>query len=43
VRAEYIRQWGDGHPGDVVGVQRTFDLFPAVSIGSLTAGYSVQF
>jgi hypothetical protein len=43
VRAEYIRQWGDGHPADVVGVQRTFDLFPAVSIGSLTAGYSVQF
>jgi len=43
LRAEYIRQWGDGHPADAVGVQRTFDLFPSLSIGSLTAGYSIQF
>jgi len=42
-RAEYIRQWGSGHPEDVVGIQRTFDVFPGVNIGSLLVGYSVQF
>lgn len=42
-RAEYIRQWGKGHPADALGVQRTFDLFPGVNIGSLLVGYSVQF
>jgi hypothetical protein len=43
VRAEYIGQFGNGHPADAVGVQRQFDLFPAVHIGSLLAGYSVEF
>ncbi len=43
VRAEYIRQFGDGHPADAVGVQRGFDLFPAVDIGSLLVGYSIEF
>jgi hypothetical protein len=41
IRAEYIRQFGKGHPSNVVGVQRDFDLFPAVSIGSLVVAYSV--
>jgi hypothetical protein len=43
VRAEYMRQWGNGHPPDAVGVQRDIDLFPALDIGSLIVGYSVQF
>lgn len=43
VRAEYLRQWGDGHPKGAVGNQRQFDLFPPVSIGSLLIGYSVGF
>ena len=43
VRAEYMRWWGDGSPATAVGVQRTLDLFPAVNIGSLVVGYSVQF
>lgn len=43
VRAEYIGQFGDGHPADAVGVQRQFDLFPTVHIGSLLVGYSVEF
>jgi hypothetical protein len=43
VRAEYIGQFGNGHPADAVGIQRGFDLFPTVSIGSLLAGYSVEF
>jgi len=42
VRAEYLVQWGDGHPQDAVGIQREFDLMPAVSIGSLTVSYSVS-
>jgi hypothetical protein len=43
VRAEYLRQFGNGHPGDAVGIQRQFDLFPTVNIGSLLVGYSVEF
>lgn len=43
VRAEYIRQFGDGHPRDAIGVQRQFDLFPTVGIGSLLVGYSIEF
>lgn len=41
VRAEYMVQWGDGHPAGAVGVQRDYNLFPAESIGSLVVGYSV--
>jgi hypothetical protein len=41
VRAEYLAQWGDGHPADAVGVQRTMDLMPPVGTGSLMLGYSV--
>ena len=43
IRAEYIRQFGDGHPSDAVGVQRSFDLMPPLNIGSLVAAYSVAF
>ena len=43
VRAEYLGQFGDGHPAEAVGIQRQFDLFPTVSIGSLLVGYSVEF
>jgi uncharacterized protein DUF3570 len=43
LRAEYIRQWGDGHPANVVGVQRDYNLFPGENIGSVLASYSLQF
>lgn len=43
VRAEYIRQFGEGHPDTAVGIQRQFDLFPSVDIGSLLIGYSIEF
>lgn len=43
VRAEYLRQWGDGHPATAVGIQKTFSLFPSVDIGSLVASWSVEF
>lgn len=43
IRAEYIVQFGDGHPADAVGIQRQFDLYPTINIGSLVVGYSVAF
>ncbi len=43
VRAEYLVQWGLGHPSEAVGVQRRFDLMPPESIGSVLVGYSVPF
>ncbi|HET7225462.1 MAG TPA: DUF3570 domain-containing protein, partial [Candidatus Eisenbacteria bacterium] len=43
IRAEYIRQWGSGHPPQAVGVQRGFNLAPGIDIGAVTAGYSVSF
>ena len=43
VRAEYLGQFGNGHPGDAVGIQRQFDLFPTVNTGSLLIGYSIEF
>jgi hypothetical protein len=42
IRAEFMRQWGNGHPPDALGVQRQFDLFPAVNIGSVLVGYTVE-
>lgn len=43
VRAEYLRQWGNGHPASAPGVQHDFDLFPPLDIGSLLVTYSVGF
>jgi len=43
IRAEYIRQFGDGHPDYAVGVQQDFDLMPPVNVGTLVAAYSVAF
>lgn len=42
IRAEYIRQWGDGHPADAIGAQKQFDLFPSLDIGTLFVSYSVD-
>jgi hypothetical protein len=43
VRAEYIGQFGSGHPKYAVGAQREYNLFPVESIGSVVVGYSVNF
>jgi hypothetical protein len=43
VRLEYIGQFSDGHPKDAVGVQRGYDIFPTVNIGSLVVDYSIKF
>ena len=43
VRAEYFGQVGNGHPSDAVGVQRDFDLYPALNTLSFVVGYSRTF
>lgn len=43
VRAEYIRQWGNGHPGNEPGVQSGYDLFPGVNIGTLLGSWTTTF
>jgi hypothetical protein len=43
VRAEYLRQWGNGHPDDEEGVQQQFDLSPALNVGTLMLTYTVRF
>ncbi len=43
VRAEYIRQYGDASKANVTGVQKQFELFPAVNIGTVVIGYSLDF
>ncbi len=43
IRGEYLRQWGDGHPKDAVGAQRTLNLYPAMDISIIQAGYTVEF
>jgi hypothetical protein len=43
LRGEYLRQWGDGHPANALGVQRSLDLFPSLDTFTIVAGWSVQF
>ncbi|MEZ4648596.1 MAG: DUF3570 domain-containing protein [Candidatus Eisenbacteria bacterium] len=43
VRAEYMSQWGSGHPTDAIGNQQNVDLAPPVSIGSVVVAYSLRF
>lgn len=40
VRGEYMGQFGNGHPGDAVGVQRDYNLAPAMTVGSIVLGWS---
>jgi hypothetical protein len=43
VRADFIRQVGEGSAPENLGVASTFDLAPAVNTLSLVAGYSFNF
>ncbi len=43
VRAEYIRQAGDSSPPSAIGVQRGFNLAPAINTVTLVVGYSLPF
>jgi hypothetical protein len=43
IRAEYMRQWGNSHPPEAVGVEENMDLVPPLNIGSVLVGYTIQF
>ena len=40
LRGEYIRQTGDSHPANAIGVQQTFDLAPTLNTFAVVLGYS---
>jgi hypothetical protein len=42
-RAEYMRQSGDSHPKQAIGMQRNYNLFPAVNVVIFQVGYSRDF
>lgn len=42
VRGEYMGQFGKGHPAEAVGVQRDFDLAPALNVGSIVFGWTFE-
>ena len=43
LRAEYMRQWGDGSPTEAPGVQKQYNQFPSLNVGTLLVTYSVGF
>lgn len=43
VRGEYVRQTGDNHPAEAIGVQKQFDQFPALNVGTFVVDYSFNF
>lgn len=43
LRAEYIRQSGDGSPPSAVGVEKNFDLSPTINTFTAVVGYSFNF
>jgi hypothetical protein len=38
-----MAQNGDGHPGEAVGVQRQYDLFPTLNVFSVVVGYNLSY
>jgi hypothetical protein len=42
IRAAKMRQTGESHPGDAIGVQRQVDLFPALDATMVNVSYSKQ-
>lgn len=43
IRTEYMRQSGDSHPDDAIGIQKDYDLFPAIDAMIISAGLSIGF
>lgn len=43
VRLEWMRQQGDSHPADAIGVQKDIDLFPTVDAVIFNVGYDLKF
>jgi hypothetical protein len=42
VRAEYMRQSGEAHPADAIGVQRTFNQAPTLNVASIVVGWAFE-
>lgn len=42
VRAEYMRQSGEAHPADAIGVQRTFNQSPTMNVASVVVGWAFE-
>ena len=42
VRAEYMRQSGEAHPADAIGIQRTFNQSPSLNVALLVVGWSFE-
>jgi hypothetical protein len=43
LRVEYMRQSGERHPREAIGVQKNYDLFPPINIMILQLAYSLDF
>lgn len=43
IRAEYLKQWGQGHPAHEAASLNGTDLFPSLDIGTLLLGYTLEF
>lgn len=43
VRGEIIKQRGDSSPPNAIGIQKTFDLAPGLTVFSLVVGYSFNY
>ena len=42
VRAEYMGQFGEAHPADAIGVQRTYNQAPVMHVGSVVVGWTFE-
>jgi hypothetical protein len=40
IRVEYMRQSGDAHPAQAVGIQKNYSLFPPISTAMIQIGYA---
>jgi hypothetical protein len=43
LRVESMKQTGDSHPADAIGVQRNFDLFPTINTTIAQITYTGRF
>ncbi len=43
VRLEHMRQEGESHPADAIGIQQNYDLYPTLDANIIQFGYSFKF
>lgn len=42
LRGEYMGQFGDHHPAGTIGVQKSYDQSPAMHVGSIVIGWTIE-